>query len=503
MTDTASSRIRADRLEELQPLGEAATLLGVGLSLVDSDMKVCWRNRLADEWFGALSCGEEHCFARHWGLSERCADCLPVLVFRSWEPREGLRVRGRPGEPQAAYRVAALPVEGSDGRRRWVLETMVQLRGLGRFTGLQAGLQEALAHGTSASAAVLLVADIQGRIVSWPPPATTLFGYELDEILGKRIDLLVPGERRHEQAELLDRVREQDHVARFETVRLTKDGRLAPVALTASALRDEAGELIGLSMLFEDLSELRSLREQLDAQAQLLGRLALRSEKLAVVGSLAAGLAHEIGTPLNVISATAEYLLLDQPGEGGCARELAAIVDETERIGGLVRQLLTFARETPSANVPVRLDDVVTRAVSLVRIPLEKKGVRLEADLPDDLPSVMGDPDGLHQVLVNVLLNAAAAVPENGRIRIVGARRPGAEPEAVLEVHDDGPGVPPELRERVFDPFFTTRPEGTGLGLAVCARIVQSHRGDLHIDSSPLGGARVVLHLPGFREVEP
>ncbi|HEX9288158.1 MAG TPA: ATP-binding protein, partial [Anaeromyxobacteraceae bacterium] len=118
----------------------------------------------------------------------------------------------------------------------------------------------------------------------------------------------------------------------------------------------------------------------------------------------------------------------------------------------------------------------------------------------DGLPPVLADPDGLHQVLVNLLVNAVSAVAEGGR---VGVRaRPGGDggAQVALEVHDDGPGVPEALRERIFDPFFTTRPDGTGLGLAVCARIVAAHGGDIRVGQGPLGGACFTVQLPAATE---
>jgi signal transduction histidine kinase len=221
----------------------------------------------------------------------------------------------------------------------------------------------------------------------------------------------------------------------------------------------------------------------------------MRSEKLAVVGSLAAGLAHEIGTPLNVISATAEYLLLDGLA-GEQAKRLREIVAETDRIGRLVRDLLSFARASGGGPVPVRVDEAVDRVLSFVHVPLGKKRVRVERDLPAGLPPVLADPDGLQQVLLNLVVNAVHAVPEGGRVGVRAWKgQEAGEPVVTVEIHDDGPGVPEELRERIFDPFFTTRPDGTGLGLAVCARVVAAHGGDLRVGRGPLGGASFVVQL--------
>jgi len=238
-----------------------------------------------------------------------------------------------------------------------------------------------------------------------------------------------------------------------------------------------------------------------DLSAQVrLDRQLVRSEKLAVVGSLAAGLAHEIGTPLNVISATAEYLLPDAPTEA--RDQLKGIVAETERISRLVRELLSFARGGTSGVSAVQLHGALDRVLSLLRITLERKRILVDVELSEDLPLISADPDGLHQVLLNLVVNASTAVVEGGRI-VVKARAVEVEGERMvtIEVHDDGPGVPPAIRERIFDPFFTTRAEGTGLGLAVCARIVAEHGGDLRVGEGPMGGASFALQFPVSTEL--
>jgi PAS domain S-box-containing protein len=602
-------RLRITAPAELEPLGDALAALNVGLTLVDRDMEVRWANRWIVDIAAELSCGGHHCFASLWKASQRCPDCLPLLVFRTGEAQEGIRERGRPGGPTEAYRVRAVPVLDAEGELRWVAESFVKLSGLLGAAGELAGSKSHAAEAAAdVSGAALVVVDAQERIVSWGPAAAEVFGWALDEALGRRIDLLVPPERQAEERAVAEQVAREGRSPRTETVRRARDGRLVPVALSAVALRDEAGTLIGRSCAFEDLSALHQLRGRLAAQEQLLahvtreaadaivgvsgdGRITgfnraaeallalgaadalgrplgeatgdpgagvllsrvgsekvvrgaraswrradggavpveisaallagggvglvardlsgqlelerrmMRSEKLAVVGSLAAGLAHEIGTPLNVISATAEYLMVDGAPEQR-QRRLRDIVGETDRISRLVRELLTFARDGSTQRAAVDVHAALTRALSLLSLAAEKKGVRFEVELPPTLPPVRADPDGLHQVWVNLLVNAVNAVREGGRVGVRGrAAEDGAH--VALEVHDDGPGVPEALRERIFDPFFTTRPDGTGLGLAVCARIVAAHGGDIRVGAGPLGGACFTVQLPAVAEAAP
>ncbi|HUK66388.1 MAG TPA: PAS domain-containing protein [Anaeromyxobacteraceae bacterium] len=599
-------RIRSP--DDLEPLGVALSALGVGVTLVDRDMRVRWANGFVRELAEELSCGGHHCFQLLWHAGARCPDCLPLLVFRTGEPQEGIRERGRPGAVPEAYRVRAVPILDENGALSWVAESFLRLSSLA--PGL-AGVGHLAAQSAAAVGAALIVVDRGERIVSWDAEASAIFGYTLEEALGRRIDLLVPSDRSAEERDLASAVERDGSVARIDTVRLARDGRRVPVALSAVALRDETGALIGRSCLVRDVSALQALRSRVAAQeqllahigreaadaivgtdldgvvtswnhaaAQLLGRAAsdalgqplhvladdpgvgallagvrrgkpvrgqrtlwrdaggaaspvevsatllrdgagepqgmalvvrdasasvrlerqmMRSEKLALVGSLAAGLAHEIGTPLNVISATAEYLILDGAPEAH-AQRLRAIVAETERISRLVRELLSLARSNDSGRVPVAVGDAAERVLSFVHVPLSKKRVRVERDLPPDLPPVLADPDGLQQVLLNLVVNAVHAVGEGGRVGLrARVGNEGGERVVTLEVHDDGPGVPEVLRERIFDPFFTTRPDGTGLGLAVCSRVVASHGGDLKVGTGPWGGASFTVQ---FRAAE-
>ncbi|HZZ83811.1 MAG TPA: PAS domain S-box protein [Anaeromyxobacteraceae bacterium] len=587
---------------DLAPLGAALSALGIGLTLVDRDLRVDWANEQIRAQAAELSCGGHHCFASLWKKDQRCADCLPLLVFRTGEPQEGVRERARPGGEVEAWRVRAVPVRDAAGALRWVAESFVRLSSL--VPDLAGGSRRLAAETAAARGAAFLVVDGEERIVSWGSAAEAIFGYPQEEALGRRVDLLVPEDRREEERRVAAQVATEGQAPRFETVRRARDGRLVPVALSAVALRDEAGRLIGRSCVVEDLSALDRLRGRVAAQEQLLAHITreaadailavdaagtvtsfnrgaerllgltaaelvgrplsrvvdgrelarlveraerrgavrgarltfrdargeaipvevsaavlgdgggvalvardasgrerlerqlMRSEKLAVVGSLAAGLAHEIGSPLTAISATAEYLLIDARDEAQ-RKELAAIVGETDRIGRLVRELLGFARSTPRRPQPVALGEAVERVRGLLRIPAEKRRVRLLCELPPGLPPVLCDPDALHQVLLNLLLNAVAAVAEGGRVGVRARLEDEAgEPAVTLEVHDDGPGVPEPLRERIFDPFFTTRSDGTGLGLAVCAQAVASQGGDIRVGTGPLGGASFLVQLP-------
>jgi signal transduction histidine kinase len=244
-------------------------------------------------------------------------------------------------------------------------------------------------------------------------------------------------------------------------------------------------------LVIEDLTEVRSLESQL-----------LRAEKLATVGVLAAGIAHEIGTPLGVVRGRAEYVLDKLGAAHGQAGGLQEIVDQIDHVSRTIVQLLDFARVKPAAVQPVSVGPLATAIADLLRLEASRRKVSITVDVPDDLAPVAADPDQLQQVLVNLVMNACDACSPKGRVGIT-ARAEESGPAAGwgrvrIDVTDDGCGIPPEHSSQVFDPFFTTkkRGQGTGLGLSIAAQIVRNHGGQIELDSEPGRGTCISVLWP-------
>jgi two-component system sensor histidine kinase PilS (NtrC family) len=240
-------------------------------------------------------------------------------------------------------------------------------------------------------------------------------------------------------------------------------------------LRD--GRRIGAAVIFQDLTQLRAMEERV-----------LRSERLADLGGIAAGLAHELRNPLAAIMGSVELLR-----EGGDARLLDIVLREAGRLEKLVEQFLAFARPAEPRRTRMDLCDTAAEALDLfAHDPLSAR-TRIQRDLRP--APTMGDPDQIRQVLWNLIRNAAQAIePRGGEIRI--ATRADGPGDAVLVVEDDGPGIAPADRERIFLPFYSTRSNGSGLGLATVHRIIDAHGGSVTVDSAPGAGARFVVRLP-------
>jgi signal transduction histidine kinase len=307
-------------------------------------------------------------------------------------------------------------------------------------------------------------------------------------VLGEPFDAAFPEARR----ETVDRLRELVQAARLggAVQRIIAQpiaiaGRECHFTVHAVPLAHPLPE-ITLLVVLEDVTELHGLSSQL-----------LRAEKLATVGVLAAGIAHEVGTPLGVVRGRAEMLLARLAPDTRQAESARIIVEEIDRIARTIEELLDFSRTSPAPAAPVPFEAVAANVVELLAFEARTRKVSLRVEAAPGLRPLAANADQLKQVLVNLVLNAIHACANGGHVTIRG--RPAVRgARATLEVVDDGAGIPDELRHRVFDPFFTTkkRGRGTGLGLTVAAQIIRSHGGEIEIESGPGRGTRVNVSWP-------
>jgi signal transduction histidine kinase/ActR/RegA family two-component response regulator len=259
----------------------------------------------------------------------------------------------------------------------------------------------------------------------------------------------------------------------------------------ARPVRDPIGRLLGRVEIYRDLTAQRVFHSKL-----------LQTEKLAALGQMLSGVAHELSSPLTSILGYAHRFLARQDIPGR-TEEVRQIYQEAERASAILRQLLLNARETLPERCPVSMNQIVQRSVDLQRFSLAAEKIRLEIDLDPALPFVQGDPGHLQQVLINLVNNSRQAIEHHGqggtirlRTKRIGERR------VLLEIADNGPGIPRAILARIFDPFFTTKPAGvgTGLGLAIVLSVVREHGGQVHVVSPPQGGAVFQIELPAAAE---
>jgi len=266
--------------------------------------------------------------------------------------------------------------------------------------------------------------------------------------------------------------------------------RLADHLHTVTTVHDPEGKALGVLAVVQDLSKIRALETE---QKELLDQL-YQQEKMAIVGLLAASLAHEINTPLGTILLQTQRVARELR-DGEEIRALGVVEHEVHRCRDIVGRLLDFSRLAESRPVVQGLADPVERCVSIAEAGLRLKSISIRKSVASDTPPVRVDANQFEQVLMNLIWNAADAMPRGGCIDIRLRRADGG---AELRVRDEGKGISHEHLERIFEPFFTTKPrgKGTGLGLAICRRIVEEHRGTVEIGSEPGSGTAVHVFLP-------
>jgi len=221
----------------------------------------------------------------------------------------------------------------------------------------------------------------------------------------------------------------------------------------------------------------------------------IQSEKLAGVGKLAAGVAHEINNPLTCVLTNSSLILSDLPPDDPRRDDLQAIVDETLRCRKIVKGLLDFARQTKPQKQKLDLNKVAGDVIALVRNQASFQNISIDAELDPGIPLVLADADQMRQVVLNIILNAADAMPQGGKIRVHSSYK-SISNYAALRISDTGPGIPAEIQDKMFEPFFTTKRTGTGLGLAIAYGIMERHKGSLRVESSPGRGTTIEVILP-------
>ncbi|MBZ5498832.1 MAG: cache domain-containing protein [Acidobacteriia bacterium] len=235
--------------------------------------------------------------------------------------------------------------------------------------------------------------------------------------------------------------------------------------------------------------------EERTAQVKAMQGQLVQAEKLAAIGKLAAGVAHEINNPLTGVLTNSSLMLQDLAPDDPRRDDLQTIVDETLRCRKIVKGLLDFARQTKPLKQAVNINQIVEDALNLVRNQASLSNITLQTELQADLPTIMVDKDQMRQVVLNIVINAAEALPNGGEIRVISRLDRGAN-LVCLSVADTGPGIPEAVRTRLFEPFFTTKASGTGLGLAIAYGIMERHRGTITVASAAGQGTTISLRLP-------
>jgi two-component system, NtrC family, sensor kinase len=338
----------------------------------------------------------------------------------------------------------------------------------------------------------LLAVDLEDRIEAVNTPLRQMSVIRsqapIEELRGRTLSQVLPADLALE----LDRLRDDGGIHNIYRYRAGQGGEERMLNIAVAPLLSRDCDLIGRLVVFDDITDRVGLESQL-AQA----------EKLSSIGLLAAGVAHEVNTPLAVISTQAQMLSKTlsktlPPGDQNL-KAMEKIIGQTFRASEIVNSLLNFSRTKGSEFAPLDLNKIISETLLLLDHQLKSARIQLEPDLDGALPAVSGNSDKLQQVFLNLFLNAKDAMPQGGRLR-VSTRAQNSHIE--IEIGDTGVGIAPEHLNRIYDPFFTTKGSGrgTGLGLAVSYGIIREHSGTITVESAPGHGARFRLEFPAMRK---
>jgi two-component system, NtrC family, sensor kinase len=332
---------------------------------------------------------------------------------------------------------------------------------------------------------MILVLDTAG-LVSYANRRCFEAGYREEDLLGHPLVEMVALSRRPILAEALERTLNGTAIDNLEIPVLRGNGAPGRFSISLSPMRDERGEINSIVVVMADITDAA------DLQAKLM-----HTEKMAALGQLVSGVAHEVNNPLAAIVGFTDLLLENSEVPEEAKQELRVILQEAQRTRVIVQNLLSFARQMPAQREPVQVNSVLRQTLKLRAYDFSNHGLELAERYEEELPLMVGDPHQLQQVFLNVLNNAYDAVREVGRPGRVEVATSHTDGQIEIAFQDNGPGI--SHPERIFDPFFTTKEvgKGTGLGLSICYGIVRAHHGEIVARNNPNGeGATFLVRLP-------
>ncbi len=345
----------------------------------------------------------------------------------------------------------------------------------------------------------VVTTDVQGRVVLLNWVAEELTGWSQDEAQGKRVEevFYIVDERDGSPAENpVYKVLETGEIVTLSNhaALISRNGEIRSIADSGAPIKDEEGNILGVVLVFRDVTEKKRMQEEL-----------LKVKKLESIGVLAGGIAHDFNNILTAILGNINLARAKAAGRAEVDEPLEQAEKACARARALTNQLLTFAKGGAPILAASSLKEVVEESAGFV---LRGSNIGCRFRFPDDLWLVRMDPDQISQVIQNIVLNARQAMPTGGNIEISARNMAGVSPMphlrpgnyVELTIRDDGPGIPPEIQEQIFDPFFTTKEMGSGLGLAICHSIVGKHDGGITFSSRPGQGTSFTIYLPAAKD---
>jgi PAS domain S-box-containing protein len=344
----------------------------------------------------------------------------------------------------------------------------------------------------------IIVTDMKGNILIFNGGAENILGYKAEEVVGRMNirSIYEPGIAK----EVMEKLRSPDYggvgkLASFPIIHRRKDGELIEGDLSASFIYDENGKEVASIGIFKDLRERLKMERELQKTREAL----LQSEKLAAMGRLTSQIAHELNNPIYGIMNTLELLKTEIPPESKRRRILELSLSEIQRLSEMLRNMLSFSKPEEEARRPVRINDLLEGILLMMEKQMKETNIKVETRFSREIPEVMASTNQMRQVMLNILKNAKEAMPRGGTLTV---RTTGDDRNVMIHIQDTGMGIPEEIRDKIFEAFFTTKSKvkGVGLGLSVCYGIVKDHGGEIRVESEVEKGTTFVITLPFITE---
>jgi PAS domain S-box-containing protein len=340
----------------------------------------------------------------------------------------------------------------------------------------------------------IIVTDMKGNILIFNKGAENILGYKSEEVVGKMNirSIYPPGVAK----EVMEKLKSSDYggvgkLTSFPIAHRRKDGELIEGDLSASLIYDENGKEIASVGIFKDLRERLRIERELREMQQAL----LQSEKLAAMGRLTSQIAHELNNPIYGIMNTLELLKTEIPPENKRRRILELSLSEIRRLAEMLRNMLSFSKPEEEKRRPVKINELVEGILLVMEKQMKESNIKVETYFDETLPEVMASTNQMRQVMLNLLKNAKEAMPKGGSLTV---RTSLEDHKVMVAIQDTGVGIPEELRDKIFEAFFTTKQKvkGVGLGLSVCYGIIKDHGGEIRVESEVDKGTTFTILLP-------
>ncbi len=332
----------------------------------------------------------------------------------------------------------------------------------------------------------LILLDTKGNIISVNNAALDLLEYEEKELESKEIDIFFAEEK--DKPFLLNEIISGETIKNCELILRKKSGENSSVLFSTSAIRDEAGGIAGIVFIANDITE----RKKTEKSLREIEEKMIRSEKLAALGKLVGMVSHELRNPLSVIKSSTYYLRmkLERLADEKIKKYLDILDQEVSIADRIIGDFLTFSRVRESQLANLNIRDILKGSLSEINI---SENIEVTINLDNQIPQIKVDGIQLKRVFSNIILNALQAMPKGGRVSITGIQK---DEFIEIDIKDTGEGISKENLSKIFDPLFSTKPRGTGLGLAVCQTIIEGHNGTIEIESEVGKGTEVKIKLP-------